>query len=712
MVVWTGPAFAGPVRFLPVPSKKRLAGIVLAAFTVILIPNFTHVRYAGLDMKLNALHILLIFFSFLHFAQAQTGKHTYRFKDKFTVEQPECGPTLVQERAAGSCAGGTLPGRFLDDLLPCGGRRLVYHNNKHWGLVYPNTAGLVSESYTIQLYLKVTDWGETSARIIDFSNGTRDDGIYFKSTPGRTEHCLDFSPNGIIGVCPYFDSSTYYLLTFTRDGATGRMDVYVGNNLFISYMDTAKNYVGKAGVPIYIFRDDNAESCESGEANFAYMLFRGEYSSKADVDKSVSEICFEASINSYADFSISPSPVCGPNKNVEVKYTGSIPSPGTGYEFKWDWNGAQVISGSGMGPYVLNWSTGGTKSVTLSVTNKACGNVLDNIKQIIISNPTVTAEIISGNCDTGTNGTITLTAADGISPYQYSIDSVNYQASNIFQAPVGHYKVFVKDGIGCTSAENADVSFTSDINVRTMPDTTICVGQSLTLATTSNGEKFSWVPQNGLDDARVLEPIATPDATTQYIITATKGFCTQTDTVQVRVSPKIEVNVTPDAVIEYNVPFQLNATSPQIRNYAGATFSWTPADGLSDASIQSPIAVLQQNQSYTVDVTSELGCKGSGQVKLSIKRQESIIIPTAFSPNGDGKNEVLLPVVNDIASIRYFRVYNRWGQLVFFTDQLNTGWDGSFKGAAAISGTYVWEVEGVSTKGKVISKRGAVMLLL
>lgn len=663
-------------------------------------------------MKLRALYILFFFCSFLPFAQAQTGKHTYRFKNELTVAQPECGPNLVRAQAAGSCTAGTTPGRFFEDVLPCGGRRAVYHNNRNWGLMYPNTDGLVSESYTIQLYLKVTDWGDTWARIIDFSNGTRDDGIYFKSAPGSTERCLDFFPNGLVGACPYFDSSTYYLLTFTRDGATGRMEVYVGNNLFATYIDAAKNYVGRAGAPIYIFRDDNVEACESGEANFAYLAFHGEHFSQTEVNNSVSEICFEASINSYADFSIAPSPVCGPSKNVEAKYTGSISSPGTGYDFKWDWDGAQVISGSGMGPYVLNWATGGTKNVTLTVTSKACGNALDNRKQIVISDPKLTAEVASGSCDTGTDGTITLTAAEGISPYQYSIDSVNYQASNVFYVPSGNYRMFVKDGNGCTAAQNANVTFAADITVRTMPDTVICVGQSIRLATTSNGQTFSWLPQNGLDNAGTLEPAATPEATTQYIITATKGFCTQTDTVQINVVPKIEVNVTPDALIEYNVPFQLNATSPQIRDYAGATFLWTPADGLTDATIQSPIAVLQENQSYTVDVTSELGCKGSGKVNLSIKRQESIIIPTAFSPNGDGKNEVLLPVVNDIESIRYFRIYNRWGQLVFFTDQLDTGWNGSFKGGTAISGTYVWEIEALSTKGKVISKRGAVMLLL
>lgn len=663
-------------------------------------------------MKLSALYIFLFLCFFVPFAQAQTGKQTYRFKNEFTVAQPECGPDLVPQKAAGSCAAGTSHGRFFEDVLPCGGRRAVFQNNMNWGLMYPNTEGLVSESYTIQLYVKVTNWGQTRARIIDFSNGTRDEGIYFKSAPGSTERCLDFYPNGIIGECPFFNNSTYYLLTFTRDGATGRMDVYVNNNLFATYIDASKNYVGKAGTPIYIFRDDNVDACESGEANFAYLAFHSKYFSQSDVNKSASEICFEASINSYPDFSISPAAICGTAKNVEIKYTGSIPSPGTGYDFKWDWDGAQVVSGSGMGPYVLNWATGGTKNVALTITNKACGNRVFNSKKVVMSNPSLTAEVASGSCDTGTDGTITLTAADGISPYQYSIDSVNYQASNIFHAPAGNYRVFVKDDNGCIVAKDARVTFTSDISVNTMPDTAICTGQSVTLAATSNGQTFSWLPQNGLDNAGVLEPVATPETTTQYIITATKGFCTQKDTVVVTVAPKIQVNVTPDALIEYNVPFQLNATSPQIRNYAAATFLWTPADGLSDANIQSPVAVLRENHSYTVDVTSELGCKGTGQVNLSIKRQESITIPTAFSPNGDGKNEVLVPVVNDIESIRYFRIYNRWGQLVFFTDQLDTGWDGSFKGGSAVSGTYVWEIEGVSTKGKVINKRGAVMLLL
>lgn len=658
-------------------------------------------------MKWNVLHILLFSLLFLPFARAQ-NKHTYRFNKNLQVAQPECGPDLSLTPALGTCAAGTIPGIFQEDVLPCGVRRTVYHNNLNWGFMYPNAEGLVSETYTIQLYLKVTNWGNAWSRIIDFSNGTSDEGIYFKNLGGATERCMDFWPTGVVGECPYFNSSTYYLLTFTRNGATGIMDVYVDNKLFVSYRDNDKKYVGKAGVPLYIFRDDK---CESGEANFAYLAFHNKNFLKTDVEKSFTEICFEANINPYADFSISPNPTCEFPKNIEVAYTGSIPAPGTGYDFDWDWDGGNVISGSGMGPYVVSWNSPGTKYVTLTVTNQSCGNKLPNRKQVIISNLGLTAATTSGSCDTGTDGTITLTATEGLAPYQYSIDSVNFQTSNIFTKPVGNYRVFVRDGNNCVVAKNVNLQFTSDITISTIADTTVCDGQPVQLRTVSNAQSFSWSPQAGLDNPASPEPIASPAGPTEYIVTAIKGFCTRSDTVRVDVAPKVEVWVTPSAIVEYNVPYQLNATSPQISNNALARFEWTPADGLNNANIQSPIAVLQENRSYTVHVTSERGCTGSGTVDLTIKRQENIIIPTAFSPNGDGRNEILLPVVNGIESIRYFRIYNRWGQVVYYTNQLNAGWDGTFQGSAAISGTYVWEVEGISIKGEVITKKGAVMLL-
>ncbi|NIJ54809.1 gliding motility-associated C-terminal domain-containing protein [Dyadobacter arcticus] len=662
-------------------------------------------------MKLKFLLTLLLITHYLPVAFGQTIKHTYRFYKDFKVAQPECGSDVEQFKALGNCAAGADPGSFVEDVLPCGVQRTVYHNNLNWGLMYPNTEGAITDNYTIQMYIKVTDWGRTWARIIDFSNGGSDQGIYFKDKDGSSDRCIDFYPYGIAGACPFFNKSTYYLLTFTRNGQTDIMDVYVDNMLFASYDDSDGRYVGKAGVPIFIFRDDQSVSCESGSANFAYLAFNNKYFSQADVDQSFSDICFIANINAYADFSISPNPSCGFPKNITITYTGIIPAPGTGYTFKWEWDGARVISGSGMGPYVVSWESGGSKNVALTVTNDVCGNPLYNRKQAVISNLDLATSVVAGNCETGTDGTLTLTGSLGLPPYQYSIDSVNYTMDNVFKVPVAAYRVYVKDGNNCTIAKNVNVQFNSDITVATMADTTICAGESVTLLTTGNAQAFAWSPSAGLDDAASKDPVAAPPSTTQYVVTASKGFCMQTDTVNVNVAPKIEVNVTPDAIVEYNMPFQLAASSPQITNPNDAIFAWSPALGLNNPASPSPIAVLQDDQSYTVEITSAMGCTGTGGVNLAIKRRESINIPTAFTPNGDGNNEILTPVIMGIESIRYFKIYNRWGQVVFFTNQLNNGWNGQFKGGEPITGTYVWEIEGTSIKGQTIRKKGSVMLL-
>ncbi len=306
-----------------------------------------------------------IIFLFLHVVcLSQNVENSYRFSNNFQVAEPACASDLTQAKALGSCTFGTSPGSFVVDNLDCQVSRTVYHTNLNYGLMYANTEGTVSETYTIQMYIKNTSWGKTWARIIDFSNGQLDDGIYFKNLNGSTDRCIDFYPTGISGDCPYFKLDKYYLLTFTRNGQTGIMDVYVNDKLFVSYNDSGKKYVGKTGVPIYIFRDDNQISCESGEANFAYLSFTNYYSSQSSVSAVYQNICSVANINVSADFSIDPPATCG-NKNVKVAYTGTLPSA-TGYSFIWNFDGATIVSGSGKGPYLLRWNSDGNKKVTLT----------------------------------------------------------------------------------------------------------------------------------------------------------------------------------------------------------------------------------------------------------------------------------------------------------------------------------------------------------
>jgi gliding motility-associated-like protein len=88
-----------------------------------------------------------------------------------------------------------------------------------------------------------------------------------------------------------------------------------------------------------------------------------------------------------------------------------------------------------------------------------------------------------------------------------------------------------------------------------------------------------------------------------------------------------------------------------------------------------------------------------------------LYVPTAFSPNGDGLNDILRPKALGIRSLTFFRVYNRWGELIFSTSQINAGWDGRYKGNPQDPGTFVWEAEAVTFRGETIRVKGNSVLI-
>ncbi|MDZ4810503.1 MAG: gliding motility-associated C-terminal domain-containing protein, partial [Bacteroidota bacterium] len=88
-----------------------------------------------------------------------------------------------------------------------------------------------------------------------------------------------------------------------------------------------------------------------------------------------------------------------------------------------------------------------------------------------------------------------------------------------------------------------------------------------------------------------------------------------------------------------------------------------------------------------------------------------IYVPTGFTPNGDGKNDRFTPFPVGMKSYNYFRIYNRWGQIVFSSTNLHDGWDGKLGGRDQQSGIYVWMIEGVTNDNRVITRKGTVSLI-
>ena len=243
-------------------------------------------------------------------------------------------------------------------------------------------------------------------------------------------------------------------------------------------------------------------------------------------------------------------------------------------------------------------------------------------------------------------------------------------------------------------------------------DTVLCYQTSAQLNGSMIGSAFNWYPAGSLVNSNSLTTATQPLTTTmQYILTVTdnKG-CPKPvrDTVVVAVLPEIHAFAGRDTAVVVGQPLQFNASG-------GVGYQWAPATNLSNPNISNPVATYNgsfENIRYTVYVSNEVGCVDSAYVNVRIfETSPQVFVPTAFTPNGDGKNDLFKPIPVGMTRIEYFRVYNRWGQLVFSSSGDDSAWDGRIKGHLQASGTYAWLVKGTDYTGKEFFAKGTVTLI-
>ena len=291
------------------------------------------------------------------------------------------------------------------------------------------------------------------------------------------------------------------------------------------------------------------------------------------------------------------------------------------------------------------------------------------------------------------------------------------------------YRVIVQSGV-CP----VDTSTMVEVNYVGVPfpraaidpsDTLICYGASAALdAVISIGTNYTWTNAgtlanqgsgivNGLPD--VLQPVATPGKTTDYVLSIGNAGCPNLllDTFQVRVLPPIVVNAGDDTSVVIGEPLQLRAISNDTATPGGDVFLWAPATGLSNATIFNPVATYPVTDSIRLQVmaTAANGCTGIASILIKVfGTGAGLFVPGAFTP-GAVANSIFRPVAVGISNLAYFRVYNRWGQLVYSTTALGAGWDGRINGHLAESGAYVWMVRGTAYTGQVIAHEGTMLLI-
>lgn len=191
--------------------------------------------------------------------------------------------------------------------------------------------------------------------------------------------------------------------------------------------------------------------------------------------------------------------------------------------------------------------------------------------------------------------------------------------------------------------------------------------------------------------------------------TASNGCISSAITKTVSIAD-IFVRTIRDTTILPNIPFLLNTTWSSISS-GSPTFSWTPSAGLDDPFDQSPNASLTDDQTYIVTAITAEGCEASDTVNIKVFKGSAVYVPTGFTPNGDGRNDYLRGLYIGIKKVDYFRVYNRWGQLIFSTNTLIDGWDGTIKGVKQGTGTYVWMLRAEDLAGKIYEMKGVSTLI-
>jgi gliding motility-associated-like protein len=158
----------------------------------------------------------------------------------------------------------------------------------------------------------------------------------------------------------------------------------------------------------------------------------------------------------------------------------------------------------------------------------------------------------------------------------------------------------------------------------------------------------------------------------------------------------------PDINGRPGVPVQLEARD------IGASYEWTPATDLNDPTSRTPTATVNSDREYSVKITTASGCVITDVV--AIKVRSVIFVPTGFTPNKNGVNDVLRPK-GEMKSIESFKVFNRWGQMMFQTKEMGAGWDGKYKGVDQPSDTYTWILTGVGNDGHTIKLTGKTFLI-
>lgn len=244
---------------------------------------------------------------------------------------------------------------------------------------------------------------------------------------------------------------------------------------------------------------------------------------------------------------------------------------------------------------------------------------------------------------------------------------------------------------GCGAVQDSITVSVSTVTPGAIPDQFICLGDTALLGA-SGGVSYLWSPAASLNQADTISPLAWPTEDTEYMVLVTNAFgCVDTAYTNVFLYPVPFLSAGEDQVINWG-------SSTSLEPVGAGTFAWTTTDTtITCTDCPFPTVSPLSTTSYIVTLTDNNGCTSMDTVTVFI--DGSLYVPNTFTPNDDGINDVFFAQGEEIETFQLL-IFNRWGELIFESDDINRGWDGRVAGELAQIDTYVWKINYVETSGQ------------
>ena len=353
-------------------------------------------------------------------------------------------------------------------------------------------------------------------------------------------------------------------------------------------------------------------------------------------------------------------------------------------------------------------STVGSTDYFVSATTGICEGPRSLITVTV--NLTPAAPIISSPVNYCQGNSSTSLAANGTNLLWYNVASggTGLSASPIpSTATPGNANYYVSQTVGICEGPRSTINVIvlNIPNLGANQQDTICFGGTFNATTIFNttGLTIHWT-HNGTD---VTNPGSISETGIYQIEVTNANNCSDTALFNLNIRPPVLANAGHDTIAIRGAEHQLFATG-------GDTYQWYPISLLDPSYNPSgpvQMATLNNDQLFIVTAYNTIGCSDKDSVFIRVYDGPTYYIPKAFSPDGDGLNDIFRPIPVGISNTEYFKVFNRLGELIFSTNKWLRGWDGTYLNRKQPVGTYVWMIKGTDRNGKPVVMKGTVLIV-